>query len=221
MSYINGSMLLYEDDKTIVIATGLNRPSQNEKTGAMTQTFILKKNTPPTYDAKGAGCKGCPVFEGCYVVWHQAPRSVYKAYKAGRYRKYTGGWEDKALLGRHPMRVGSAGEPTEMPAHKWVSLLEHVSKWTGYTHKWKKALNATFRSFCMASVHTVKDMEQANNQGWRTYRVGGGPITKDEVMCPYYTHDVQCATCGLCKGSSIKAKNIYAPATGARKNKIK
>ena len=58
MSYINGSMLLHEDDKTIVIATGLNRPSQNEKTGAMTQTFILKKNTPPTYDVKGAGCEG-------------------------------------------------------------------------------------------------------------------------------------------------------------------
>ena len=221
MSYINGSMLLYEDDKTIVVAPGLNRPSQNEKTGAMTQTFILKKNTPPTYDVKGAGCEDCPAFDGCYVLWHQAPRSVYRAYKSGRYRKYTGSWEDLAMLSRFPMRVGSAGEPTEMASHHWEDMLATIGSWTGYTHKWMVPDNMHYRMYCMASVHSVEDMKQANRNGWRTYRVGGGPITDDEVMCPHYTHDVQCATCGLCKGSSSNGKNIYAPAHGARKSKIK
>jgi hypothetical protein len=119
------------------------------------------------------------------------------------------------------MRVGSAGEPTEMASHHWEDMLATIGSWTGYTHKWKIPENMHYRMYCMASVHSVEDMKLANRNGWRTYRVGGGPITDDEVMCPYYTHNVQCATCGLCKGSSTKAKNIYAPTHGARKNTIK
>ena len=119
------------------------------------------------------------------------------------------------------MRIGSAGEPTAMPSQHWEDLLGYVKQWTGYTHKWRKGDNIPYRMYCMASVHSVKEMKEANDRGWRTYRVGGEPITKDEIMCPYYTHDVQCATCGLCKGTSIKAKNIYAPVHGAGKGKIK
>lgn len=221
MSYIKGGMLLWQDSKTSVAITGLDGSSKNGKTGPMAQSFILKRNTPPTYDVKGAGCKGCPVFEGCYVRWEQAPRQVYKSIKGKRYKVYNGGWEDNAVLDGIALRVGAAGEPSEMPARKWTELLSMVKTWTGYTHKWKAAGNLPYRAFCMASVHSVPEMEQANRMGYRTYRVGGEPITKDEVMCPYYTHDVQCIDCGLCKGSSIKAKNIYAPAHGARKNKIK
>lgn len=219
--YVKGSMVLYEDNKTVVISTGLIRPSQNAKTGAMSQTFILKKNRPPTYANKGAGCEGCPVFEGCYVRWEQAPTSVHKTYKKGRYETFKWDWENLALLANHPMRVGSAGEPTEMPAQQWMEILAYVGSWTGYTHKWKDTDNLEYRAFCMASVHTVDDMKTANKRGWRTYRVGGEPMTKDEVMCPYYTAGVQCADCKLCSGTKSTGKNIYAPAHGARKSKIK
>ena len=222
MATFNGSMLLWKNRKTSVVVTGLGRPSKNEKTGNMAQTWVLKSNTPPSHKTKGAGCKGCPVFDACYVRWEQAPRQVYKTLKAGRYREYDGNnWQDRALISDIALRVGSAGEPTEMPAREWKKILAYVSRWTGYTHKWHIAANLGYRSFCMASVHSVRDMKKANRMGYRTYRVGGGPITKDEVMCPHYTHGVQCVDCGLCMGSSIKAKNIYAPAHGAHKNKIK
>ena len=100
MSYINGSMLLYETSKVMVVCTGMNRPSSNTKTGAMAQTFILKRRSPPTYATKGAGCDGCPAFDGCYVLWHQSPLSVHRAYKNKRYAPYTGSWEDMAKFSK-------------------------------------------------------------------------------------------------------------------------
>ena len=219
--YVDGSLLLHQDRKVSVVCTGLTRPSTNIKTGPMAQTFILKRRVPPTYDVKGAGCDGCPVFDGCYVRWDQAPRSVYRTNKAGRYRKYEGSWEDLARLNDVAMRVGSAGEPTEMPVYLWMDILKLVKTWTGYTHKWRAAGRLAYRAFCMASVHSVADMKKANKMGWRTYRVGGEPITEDEIECPYYTHGVQCVDCGLCKGTAVKAKNIWVKAHGAHKNKIK
>ena len=221
MAYIKGSMIIYEDDEVYVVATGMLRPSNNVKTGPMTQTFIHKKRGKITNKTKGAGCKGCPVFEACYVRWEQAPLSVHKSYKGKRYRKMEWGWEDLAQVSRFPLRIGSAGDPTAVPASTWEKLLPYAKTWTGYTHRWSLPENISFRGFCMASVHSVDEMKEANSLGFRTYRVGGGPITKDEVLCPHYTKNVQCSTCGLCKGSAIKAKNIYAPAHGARKNKIK
>lgn len=221
MAYIKGSMIIYEDDDVYAVATGMLRPSSNVKTGPMTQTFILNKKGKVSNKTKGAGCKGCPVFEGCYVRWEQAPLSVSKAKKAKRYKTMEWNWNDLSLLARYPLRIGSAGDPTAVPAYEWEQMLPYVDSWTGYTHKWAVPENLSFRVFAMASVHTVDDMKKANKLGFRTYRVGGGPITKDEVMCPHYTHNVQCAKCKLCSGASTKAKNIYAPAHGARKNKIK
>jgi len=220
MKHNTNGLLLYETEDTIVICTGLKKPSDNPKTGPMAQTFILKRRTPPTYKVKGAGCEGCPVHDGCYVLWHQAPLSVYRSYKGKGYKPYTGSWEDLAMLDTH-LRVGAAGEPTKMPAHKWWEILGRVKSWTGYTHRWKQASNLSFRAFCMASVHSVKDMKKANTMGWRTYRVGGEPMTSDEIMCPHYTTGVQCIDCNLCNGTQSKGKNIYAPTHGARKGKIK
>ena len=219
--YVNGSYILWSNLKTVVLITGLHKASLNVKTGAMSQTWILKKSKPPSWATKGAGCEGCEAEDFCYIRWEQAPLSVYKAFKGGRYRTLDIDSVDSLLLAKVPMRVGSAGEPTEMPAHHWQPLLQAAGRWTGYTHKWRALKNLPYRTFCMASVHTVADMEKANGLGFRTYRVGPEPITKDEVMCPHYTHGVTCDNCGLCMGSATKAKNIYAPAHGARKNKAK
>jgi len=202
------------------ICTGLKIPSTNTKTGPMAQTFILKRNEPPSWSTKGAGCSGCPIHDACYVRWEQAPRSVYTAYKGNRYRHYSNSWEDVAMLNTH-FRVGAAGEPTKVPARVWMEILGRVKSWTGYTHKWKVNNNLPFRAFSMASVHSPREMQQANERGWRTYRVGGGPITKHEIECPHYTTGIQCKDCNLCNGTETKAKNIYAPAHGARKGKIK
>jgi len=221
MAHIKGSYILWSSLKTVVLMTGLLRPSINSKTGPMPQTWILRRRSPPSVRNKGAGCKGCPADPFCYIRWEQAPLSVYKAYKRGAYEPFDFESNDVTLLNGKPMRVGSAGEPTEMPAHAWQPYLKVAGSWTGYTHKWASAGNLPYRTFCMASVHTVHEMKKANKLGYRTYRVGPEPITKDEIMCPHYTHGVQCVNCKLCMGSAIKAKNIYAPAHGARKNKIK
>ena len=218
---VKGSFILWSNLKTVVLMTGLWRPSSNTKTGRMAQTWILRKSKPHNNKPKGAGCSGCPDDPFCYVRWEQAPRQVYKSYKAGKYKAFDMESSDVTLLSNTPLRVGAAGEPTEMPAHHWQPLLQIAGKWTGYTHKWKVPANLPYRTFCMASVHSVHEMKRANAMGYRTYRVGPEPITKDEIMCPHYTHNVTCDQCKLCMGSAIKAKNIYAPAHGARKNKAK
>ena len=84
--------------------------------------------------------------------------------------------------------------------------------------------------------------EWANSMGWATYRVLDkeevedlveGDILPDEILCPYFTHKVQCADCGLCNGKRLpiwsrllqifkpnKRKNIVA-LLGGPKNKRK
>ena len=194
------------------VITGLDRPSDNIKTGIMGQTFMLKKQYP-SRDVKGAGCKGCPVWDECYVNWGQAPAAVHRTAKADRYA-YMGAWE-KERLTQIPLRVGSAGEPTSVPYKVWKRLLALAPNWTGYTHKWRLPKFQNFKEFCMASVHSVEEAREAQAMGWRTFRAGGiDEPSKGEIECPNSTKGVQCADCALCKGSAIKAKSIYIKGHG-------
>ena len=210
---VKGSAIFYENSRMRAVITGLDRSSDNVKTGRMGQTFMLKKSKAPTRKVKGAGCEGCPVWKGCYLFWEQAPMAVHRTAEADRYA-FMGAEEDEKLA-QIPLRVGSAGEPTSVPDKVWKRLLALAPNWTGYTHKWRLPKFQNFKEFCMASVHSVEEAREAQSMGWRTFRAGGiDEPAKGEIECPNSTKGIQCADCALCKGSAIKAKSIYIKGHG-------
>lgn len=102
----NGA-ILWEGESAIdgapiqVIATGLKSASTNTKTGALIQTWILRRDVSPV-EAIHSGadrsiCGDCPhrgrVENGrnrgrsCYVTVFQAPRNVWDTARRGRYAR--------------------------------------------------------------------------------------------------------------------------------------
>tara|TARA_Y100000310_G_scaffold342139_1_gene443947 strand:+ start:1327 stop:1689 length:363 start_codon:yes stop_codon:yes gene_type:complete len=79
---------------------------------------------------------------------------------------------------------------------------------TSYTHGW---LRPDFdKRHLTISMASIDPHSPAKPQGARTYRVladGEGPGA-GEITCPNTTTSVKCIDCGLCAGTSRKAKNV-------------
>ena len=86
----------------VVIINKIDKASANDKTGALIQSFILRSDVPPmeaihtgTDRSICGDCEHRPILAKqtgrppCYVAVWQAPRSVYDAYKRGRYERAT------------------------------------------------------------------------------------------------------------------------------------
>ena len=215
------------DGKPIVaIACRITDASNNEKTGAMVQTFIMRRDIAP-HEALKTGddasvCGDCPlrpINKGatrCYVRVYQAPLSVWNAYHRGRYA-IPGVDFDAALLPKLfeglSFRIGSYGDPAAIPASIWKTATRRVKNRTGYTHQWRKRIGAGLKGLCMASADSESDVATATARGWRTFRVRkhDAPTLKTESICPASKEGgqkTQCYTCGLCKGATIAARNI-------------
>lgn len=204
----------------VVIATGLGRErSRNPKTGPMIQTWILLAEVEPHIAAKTGEnesiCGDCPLIEVCYVNTFQAPLRVYRTWKAGKYPAL-----DPADVGAgERVRVGSYGDPGAVPAEVWRRLLSRAHrKRTGYSHQWRRG-DQGLREFCMASIDSerscgVKAKAEANEAGWRTFRVVDSvdDVLPDEILCPASKEAgfvTTCHRCGLCAGRSTPtAPNI-------------
>jgi hypothetical protein len=188
------------DGKPIaVIATGFQDQSDNEKTGKMIQTFIIRSDMDPQ-DALDTGedesvCFGCDmkgkVVEAlkkevekqpwrpetrkkervCYVAVGRSVKQVYKAYKEGKYGRLSRGQIAKVFKGAPPLRIGAYGEPVAAPEWVWREALENVQRWTGYTHQWRDPRFASYKDILMASVNSPDEAVYAKLVlGWNTYR---------------------------------------------------
>jgi hypothetical protein len=194
----------------VAIVTGIRRGSLNAKTAAMLQTWILRSDIPPS-EARRAGadysiCGDCPLRDGaCYVVLHQAPRSVFAAYRAGHYPHVP---NDVGLHWAHhrAIRFGAYGDPAAVPARIWFELAANSRTWTGYTHAWRHPRMQPLRFLLMASVDTPEDAWAARAMGWRTFRTRlpeEAPLPF-ESTCPASTEGGQrttCHDCGQCDGA--------------------
>ena len=215
-----------DGEPIIAIACRIMESSENDKTGAMVQTFIMRKDIAP-HEALKTGddssvCGDCalrPINKGatrCYVRVYQAPLSVWGAFHRDRYA--TPGVDfDAALLPELfaglSFRIGSYGDPAAIPAKVWRSATSRVNNRTGYTHQWRKRIGAGLKNLCMASADNPADVASASAKGWRTFRVRkhDAPTLKTESICPASKEGgkrVQCDTCGLCQGATIAARNI-------------
>ena len=202
--------------------------STNGKTGNLLQTYIMRSDIPPTLASKTGedysicgDCKhrGIPTADpeakqakerACYVVLGQGPTVVFKAYKRGLYRR-----AKPADVGADKdVRIGTYGDGAAAPIETWEELLLFATGWTGYTHQWRT--RPELRDFCMASVDTFNEKQQANANGWRTFRIAyeGESLGSREVPCPS-ERGVQCKDCLLCSGAVTQAKNIAIVGHGA------
>ena len=226
--------ILFENDLIVAIATGVKTPSQNAKTGVMVQIWILVKAENPVAASKSgadeAVCGDCPLrgINGservCYVNLGQAPLGIWKAWESGAYPKAEG--EDLKVFLSLKVRFGAYGEPVKLPFPLVKVIAELSSNWTGYTHQWRNPIFDGYKQYFMASADKATDVAKANAKGWRTFRqlVEGEEPLASEIICPNYTHGVQCESCGLCKGASTGAKNIAIYSHGSGKkhfNKVR
>jgi hypothetical protein len=217
------------DGKPIVaIATGLASKSTNVKTGAMVQTYILRSDMEPI-EALKAGedasiCGSCPLRgdgtgkgRACYVNLGHGPLAVYRAFKRGVYPTWA--QADYPIAEGRAVRLGTYGDPAAVPIEVWNYALTDASGHTGYTHQWRA--HPELKSLCMASVDTVRDMQEARAQGWRTFRVDGTHVIgaqKGEVLCPASKEagrKLTCEQCLACCGADGRKGSIYIPAHGS------
>lgn len=194
--------------------------SENQKTGAMVQTWIMRSDIAPA-DAVRSGldssvCGDCalrgsadptgrrdwPTGRICYVDVYRAPTAIYSAYLRGAYPRIDP--LDPAardqLIGRK-LRMGAYGDPAAIDTLLWFQLIEYCDGWTGYTAQWRKAHAQGLRELCMASVQSEREHAAAVMLGWRTYAVIGSaaPVPTGRALCP--TPVKQCIDCMACDGS--------------------
>ena len=214
----------------VVIVNRIDESSGNGKTGALVQTFIIRSDIAPV-DALRTGddesvcgdCKHRPsliaqaVAEGlkveapCYVNVGRSVRSVYDAYKRGRYVKAPLETIALAIAGKN-LRIGTYGDGAAAPVIVWHRLIRYCADWVGYSHQWRNIAAADWAGMLMASVDNSKEYADAKALGWRTFRValneGKAPT---EARCPASKEMGQkttCNACLLCSGTSKKAKDI-------------
>ena len=123
-------MIIYDgpsliDGQPIIAIATIN--SSNRKTGAMVQTWIMRKDIEPHHaiktgaDASVCGdCEHRPANNGsCYVLTFQAPLSIYRAFHRGSY-------DDRTIeqFAGVPLRLGSYGDPLAVPLEAWQALID-------------------------------------------------------------------------------------------------
>jgi len=235
-------IILYEGPSAIdgapivVIANRIASGSNNAKTGAMVQTFIMRADVNPFRALKTGQdesiCGDCPQrpFKGgkCYVDVAKSVASVYGAYERGRYARPGVDYDTAdlpAIFAGRAFRLGTYGDPAAAPFQIWRAATLKAAKITGYTHQWRDPAFQAFALLCMASADSESDQLLASACGWRTFRAkrANEPRAASEIGCPAAKENgarTSCERCGLCAGNTSKsAKDIVINLHGFRVGK--
>ena len=221
---------LLDGSPIVIIATGLAASSANRKTGAMIQTWIIRRDMHPseaiatgadsgicgdcihrrrTLDAAEAAVLKRATDRSCYVRMDPVA-SVYRCYLAGGYRRADAAdWE---ILQGLDVRAGSYGDPAAVPVWIWAVIVPK----TGYSHQWRNPEFSALRAYVMASCDWPADREAAKNARWRTFRVReeDEPMMPGEFACPASKEAgvrMDCARCGACNGNASDRENAASP----------
>ncbi len=202
--------------------------STNIKTGNMASMWILHKDLSPIEASKEGKdesiCGMCPhrhnLGGACYVTLFQAPLQVWKSYHKGNYPKVN----DMSIFEGMSVRFGAYGDPNVIPIDILVQLKSVVKNSTSYTHQWKTEHDKeTLKAGTRGRGGKGGEAKLAIENGWRYFRVTNDISDIDkatEIVCPNTTKGIQCIDCGLCKGNTIKAKNIVIEVHGSKKKKF-
>lgn len=197
--------------------------SLNAKTGDCPQTWVLREDVPPVQAVRSGAdrsiCGDCRlrgrVLDGrnvgrvCYVVPHQAPSSVWLAYRRGVYRRASRGQLRRLFAGAF-VRIGAYGDPAAVPVDVWRSMLADARGWTAYTHQWRAF---DLQALAMASVETDADARAAMARGYRVFRIvaPGSPRLPGHAMCPASDEQGRRLTCMECRACNGTAAGASAP----------
>ncbi len=214
------------DGAPIVVIVNKLDGSDNVKTGAIVQSFIIRSDVDPVKalqtgdDASVCGqCEHRPILARktgkppCYVQVAKSVLSVYNAYRRGRYTRADAATIAKALEGKI-VRIGTYGDPAAAPVTMWAKITRYAAGRRGYTHQWDRPDfdAAAWAPLVMASADTIDEAAKANLLGMRVFRVSQGvDIQAGEAPCPASAEAGKkstCAKCILCSGTSIKARDI-------------
>lgn len=210
---------LMDGSPIVVIATGLRKKSQNDKTGAMVQTWILRADVHPVESVKSGAdsaiCGKCPLrpllarqtpgVPMCYVNKGFGPTAVYRTYLTGAYPVASPAEVRKLAASRgRAIRFGAYGDPAAAPLALWRAL-DGGKRHTGYSHQWRRFRG--LRSLVMASADSLSDAREAWARGWRTFRVihDVSELEPNEILCPASAEAgkrTTCEKCGLCNGAT-------------------
>lgn len=193
---------MIDGDRIVAVAT---TNTSNRKTGYVTQLWIVSANADPVralYSNQDRSvCGDCKHRNSsCYVVVHQAPLVVYRAWQRGIYPiVQTDVFKDKKV------RFGAYGDPVALPVTLVQAIAEQSKVWLGYTHSWKMPHAASYKRWLMASVDTPEERAEAKAAGWRTFRVktADAEVENGEVVCPASEEagkKLSCEYCLLCSG---------------------
>ncbi len=210
------------DGSPIVVI--MTTESQNRKTGNMLQVWILRDDVNPV-EAIATGddvsiCGDCPHRKqsdgtrSCYVNPGQAPNSVYKAYKAGRYKLLWQNEELEAAVKGRRIRWGAYGDPACIDPTLVIWLSAAADSHTGYTHQWREPYAAAFKGVFMASCDNTLDFIDASLADWETFSVvpkGQKPAHIKQCPATIKGSKATCLTCSLCDGATT---SIYVEAHG-------
>ena len=208
------------DGQPIVVI--MTMTTTNRKTGNMAQVWILREDINPVEALKAGAdesiCGSCPHrrqedgSRSCYVNVGQAPNSIYKAYKAGRYGELED--LDLGILKGRKIRWGAYGDPAVIDPAIVSMINTHSAGHTGYTHQWREEFAAPFKGLFMASCDGFNDYLEANDAGWQTFSVVPKGYKPSGIkLCPatVVSSQATCSTCSLCNGAKT---SIFVEAHG-------
>lgn len=214
------------DGAPIVVIVNKLDGSDNSKTGAIVQSFIIRSDVAPV-EALQTGadesicgqCEHRPALARetgkapCYVQVGKSVQSVYHAYKRGRYTRADAATIARALSGKI-VRLGTYGDPFAAPVTMWAQITRYAAGRRGYTHQWDRPdfdVDA-WSPLVMASADTIEQAARANLLGMRVFRVSVGVDRQPgETVCPASAEGGRkstCEKCVLCSGTSIQARDI-------------
>ena len=210
------------DGRPIVVILTLR--TSNRKTGKMCQVWILREDVNPVHALRTGDdysiCGSCPHRKqadgsrSCYVNVGQAPLSVWKAYKRGRYDTLQNPQEIASVLRKASIRWGAYGDPGLLPVGLINDYNRLVLFHTGYTHQWRQPFAHDKIGIFQASTDGLLDTQQAQALGWKTFTVVTRNATPTYAkQCPATVDgsQAQCSTCKLCNGARA---NVFVNAHG-------
>jgi hypothetical protein len=202
--------------------------TSNPKTGPVVQVWVLRADVSPIDAVKTGGdaaiCGNCRHRgdgdgnrRSCYVEYFRAPFNLWRGLPNTQQDITLADLADR-LSGKH-VRLTAYGDPAALPFDVCEALLARAAGWTSYTHQWRTC-DPRFRLTSMASVDSPSEAREAQQRGWRTFRVrrADQPLTQSEITCPASEeggHAAQCFSCGLCCGAKRPSKSIAIIAHGS------
>ena len=226
--------IAFANNDAVVVFNKIDTASDNGKTGAMVQSWILVNSDVAPHKLVKSGedsnCGTCTLKSGngCYVRTYQAPHAVWSAFNRGRYAIVGQDISESdayAMLEDKAVRIGSYGNPSfGSQLVDWNRVAAGAASHTGYDHEWR---TADLQTAVMASVHTAEERSEAKARGYRTFRTVSSieDLEDDEILCPASEEagrKTTCERCGLCSGTSTNSKKdvaIVAHGSGAKKVK--